>query len=462
MLLLDLGLPESSGMETLIKARKITKSLPIVVLTDLNDEQTALDCLNAGAQDFLLKSDLALESLSRAVRYSIQRQQMNETLAATNHLLEQRNAELRRLCETAQRFVDNVSHEFRTPLTVITEYVSLLQDGIVGEVRLDDEQQRFLSILADRANDLNTMVDDMLDVSKLQAGLLSSWRKNCCLSDVLRHLRPALETKAAIKDVTLEFDIDDDLPAIYCDGEKLGRVVINLVVNAIKFCGDPGRVVVSAKARPARREIAIFVSDNGHGIKLEDQQKIFGRFKQLEARVQSAQQGFGLGLSIAKELVDLNLGEMSLTSELGRGSTFSFTVPIADPLEVTRRYLRRLQHTACEETELAVFDVSLAFELEGSVADDVDAFLNYVLRPDEVLFRCDTQRWLFLVPMAESTVGQYVSRANEMLADSNRNRPGHPIPEIAMEAIGQWQLTDESGLLTCLEQLLSQGGVTHV
>jgi signal transduction histidine kinase len=242
VLLLDLGLPESSGMETLLKVRAINKSIPIVVLTDLSDEQAALDCLNKGAQDYLLKSHLALDTLSRSVRYAIQRQQLREQLASTNALLEKRNADLARLCDTAQRFVDNVSHEFRTPLTVITEYVSLLQEGVVGEVELDVEQQRFLGVVADRADDLNTMVDDMLDVSKLQAGLLSTWRKNGNLTDILRHLRPALESKAQIKDVQLEFRIAPDLPAIYCDGEKLGRVLINLVVNAIKFCGNPGHV----------------------------------------------------------------------------------------------------------------------------------------------------------------------------------------------------------------------------
>jgi len=462
VLLLDLGLPESCGMETLVNVREINASIPIVVLTDLSDEQTALDCLHQGAQDYLLKSHLALETLSRSVRYAIQRQQLHEQLSSTNALLEQRNAELASLCETAQRFVDNVSHEFRTPLTVITEYVSLLQEGIVGEVELDAEQQRFLGILADRADDLNTMVDDMLDVSKLQAGLLSTWRRNCHLADILRHLRPALESKAAIKAVQLEFQIDPDLPAIYCDGEKLGRVVINLVVNAIKFCGDSGYVRVSATENPAGGEVVIAISDNGPGISKENQETIFGRFRQLEAQVRNAHKGFGLGLSIAKELVDLNLGEMSLESEIGQGSTFSFTVPIADPVEVTRRYLRRLKATAVAESQLAILEVTIPWELAAAAAEEVDAFLNYAMRPEDVLFRCETHRWLFLVPLARSDAGQYIARVNKMLKDSNRNRPGHPLPDMAMDEVGLWRLADQSSLLGCLEQLLSERGVVYV
>ena len=461
VLLLDLGLPESCGMETLVSVRAINASIPIVVLTDLSDEQTALDCLNQGAQDYLLKSHLALETLSRSVRYAIQRQQLHEQLTSTNALLEQRNTELARLCETAQRFVDNVSHEFRTPLTVITEYVSLLQEGIVGEVELDAEQKRFLGILADRADDLNTMVDDMLDVSKLQVGLLSTWRRNCHLTDILRHLRPALESKAAIKNVQLEFQIDAGLPAIYCDGEKLGRVLINLVVNAIKFCGDPGSVRVSATENPAGGEVVIAISDNGPGISRENQEAIFGRFQQLEARVRNAQKGFGLGLSIAKELVDLNLGKMALESELGQGSTFSFTVPVADPVEVTRRYLRRLATTAVAESELAILEVTIPADLPAAAADEADAFLNYALRPEDLLFRCQTHRWLFLVPLVGLDVSQYATRVNKMLADSNRNRPGHLLPDLAMDDVGQWRLTDQPSLLGCLEQLLSERGVVY-
>jgi signal transduction histidine kinase len=461
VLLLDLGLPESCGMETLVKVRAINTSIPIVVVTDLSDEQTALDCLHHGAQDYLLKSHLALETLSRSVRYAIQRQQSHEQLSSANALLEQRNTELARLCETAQRFVDNVSHEFRTPLTVITEYVSLLQDGIVGEVELDSEQKCFLGILADRADDLNTMVDDMLDVSKLQAGLLSTWRRNCRLADILRHLRPALESKAAIKDVQLEFRIDADLPVIYCDGEKLGRVLINLVVNAIKFCGDPGCVRVSATEIPASGEVVIAVSDNGPGISQENQKTIFGRFRQLETPVHNAQKGFGLGLSIAKELVDLNLGQMLLDSEMGQGSTFSFTVPVADPVEVARRYLRRLEAAEVAESQLAILEVTIPTELSAAAAEEADAFLNYALRPEDVLFRCDTHRWLFLVPLAGSEVCQYISRVNKLLTDSNRNRPGHPLPEVTTHAVGEWWLTDQLSLLNCLEHLLSERGVVY-
>lgn len=453
VLLLDLGLPECFGMETLVRVRALNPSIPIVVLTDLSDEQAALKCLNEGAQDYLLKSHLALESLSRAVRCAIQRQQLHEQLSSANALLAQRNAELARLCDTAQKFVDNVSHEFRTPLTVITEYVALLREGVVGDVELDAEQQRFLSILADRADDLNTMVDDMLDVSKLQAGLLSTWRKDCQLTDILRHLQPALESKAKIKKVDLEFQIPEDLPTIYCDGEKVGRVVINLVVNAIKFCGDPGMVVVAARVAPTAREMVIEVTDNGPGISREDQERIFGRFQQLKAGEVGPQKGFGLGLSIAKELVDLNLGQLYLRSEVGTGTTFSFTVPLADPVEVTRRYAQRLTAES-PGVEVAILEAALAEEESAAAADDFDAFMNYALKPADLLFRCGLHRWLLLVPLRDAEPADHIARLEKLLVDANRNRPGYPLPETTIQVAGQWRVEEPRLLLEQLETSL--------
>ncbi len=305
IVLSDLTLPDSQGVDTVAALRNQQRHLPLVVLTSLSDDAVAMAALDHGAQDYLVKDGMTPENLHRTIRYAIQRQnnlieieRLLTELRLAQSQLEKKNRRLAKLCRTAHRFVDNVSHEFRTPLTVIKEYGSLLRDGLLGDV--NDEQQRFLDVLNDRSDDLNRMVDDMLDVSKLGAGILGICRCNCQLRNIVRRLQPGLARKAVLKNIDFQIDIDQDIPPVYADPEKVGRVIINLVVNAFKFCGEPGMVRLSASQPATGKQVKISVSDNGVGIRPDDLRKIFRRFKQLETGVRASTKGFGLGLSIAR------------------------------------------------------------------------------------------------------------------------------------------------------------------
>ena len=293
-------------------------------------------------------------------------------LEQSKELLKQKNRRLARLYKTAQRFVDNVSHEFRTPLTVIKEYATLICDGLAGDV--NDEQQRMLNIVVDRADDLNTMVDDMLDVSKVEAGMLGAWRRNCRVADVVRHVMPALALKAQVHGVKLETDVSPRLPAVYCDGEKLGRAIINLTVNGIKFSRQPGVVRLWVQDQPEAREVVVGITDNGPGIDEEQQTAIFKRFKQLDTNIRRSTKGFGLGLCIAKELIELNLGTMNMVSKVGQGSTFSLTVPWADPIEVTTRYLKQLAVQPRKSPTVSLLRAEVDEAVDDSLCNDADAF----------------------------------------------------------------------------------------
>ena len=174
--------------------------MPVLVLTSLDDEDTAVAALDCGAQDYIVKDSegITWARLRQAIHYAVQRQAIrNEKqellcqLQDATQLLEKKNRHLAKLYRTAQEFVDHVSHEFRTPLSIIKEYASLVRDGVVGSVNGD--QWRLLNVIDDRSDDLNIMVDDMLDISKLKAGLLSAWRKTCTIDEIVQHVMPALE-----------------------------------------------------------------------------------------------------------------------------------------------------------------------------------------------------------------------------------------------------------------------------
>ncbi|MCP4887220.1 MAG: hybrid sensor histidine kinase/response regulator [Planctomycetaceae bacterium] len=462
IILSDLGLPDASGLDVVRKLRRDFDSMPLVVLTGLDDESVAMQALDVGAQDYLRKSELTAEGLIRALRYAIQRHQNSvmrelvEELHASREMLRTKNKRLEELNRHAHQFVDNVSHDFRTPLTVIKEYVSLISEGIVGDVNA--EQCRMLNTVEDRADDLNTMVDDMLDVSKMEAGVLSVCRKKCTAQEIFDRVHPNLEKKASLRDVNLDIHIAPDLPDLYCDREKAARVMINLVVNAIKFCGTPGRVVVSAVHLPKTNEVEIRINDNGPGIAPELLTSIFGRFKQIDT-VPSSQstKGFGLGLSIAKELSRLNFGNINVESEVGQGSTFAFTIPCNDPVAVVSKFLAQGFPGDRKPQRLHFFTATLTDASCLNVAHEIDNLFGYIAREDELLFRLSEKRWLLITPMADKTVQNYIDNIQSTHDQISRNRPLGPLPKTMIQSIGNFSPESElDQLLNTTSQLVAQ------
>ncbi len=241
--LLDLSLPDCTRSETLVRFRKICgDELPIIVLTGLMDKQLALEAVDCGAQDYIGKDDVTPNVLSRSIRYALARQNLLLEVKTTNNLLAEKNARLAQLCDTAQQFVENVSHEFRTPLTVIREFTSIIRDGLDGPVTA--KQAEHLNKVLHRTDDLALMVDDMLDASKLGAGLLGVWRKKCQAGDLIENVAGLLRSRAASKRIKLSTEITPDLPLVFCDEEKARRVIMNLAVNAIKFAAESGNVEI--------------------------------------------------------------------------------------------------------------------------------------------------------------------------------------------------------------------------
>ncbi len=441
---LDLNLGDSRGLATLNSLCSHVPDVAVVVYTDLDDdEEVALEALHCGAQDCLPKQHGG-EMLVRSVMYSVQRHHneheirtLLELVCRNERLLQDKNTRLAALNEVAHQVVDNVSHEFRTPLTVIREYASLMKDGIGGQ--LSDQHLDFVEIISDRADDLATMVDDMLDVSRLEAGLLAMARTQCHVAEIVDRVRLGLERKANIRRVALTFDLPEDLPEVFCDPEKVGRILTNLAVNAIKFCGDNGKVSISASLMPKNKDVILRISDNGPGIAADNLAVIFERHKQLSNSAGSTK-GFGLGLNIARELVENSFGQMTVDSRVGKGSTFSFTLPVAEPMEVLGRYLSRLEIDDQSTRTVSLLEVSVDGDVAVNLADDVDAFWNYLLRRNDLLLRLKATRWLLVLDADESACEAFLGRYEHTLAETNRNRLRGPLPEVRLRQVGTWQL----------------------
>ncbi|MEO0528956.1 MAG: hybrid sensor histidine kinase/response regulator [Planctomycetota bacterium] len=463
----DLTLPDGEGATAVERVREVAPSTPLVVLTNHNSQELEDSVIRHGAQDFLLKSQVlvsaktARSAINRALHHAIHRQQsLDEQARLVGELrdsqlqLQKQNDQLSELCKTAQKFVDNVSHEFRTPLTIIREYASLIREGVVGDVNA--QQAEMLNVLEDRSDDLNTMIDDMLDVSRLESGIVSVRRKECSLRDVLDRLMPPLLRKAEVRKIDLDLEADEELPLIWADAEKLSRTLINLVVNAIKFCGQPGVVRVGVEHDPVAAEVSITVKDNGPGIPADQCEMIYERFRQPVAAVRQSTKGFGLGLGIAKDLVDLNLGKMFLHSVVGEGSTFGFTVPIADPRGVLDRYLQRLVDA---ETQGMTRLVELTADTtDTATSGDIEKLIEMQLFRDDQLFAISDGRWAAVMIAPSFEQSQFEERLMKGHARQSRNRPRGPLPEVSVREVGCWQLTADTGspLAKAFDALLSQ------
>ncbi|MBN1642736.1 MAG: GAF domain-containing protein [Anaerolineae bacterium] len=220
-------------------------------------------------------------------------------------------------------FVSIVAHELRTPLTSIKGYTDLVLLGAVGPV--DDRQRHFLQIVQSNVDRLAALVSDLLDTTRLAAGKIRLEWKAIALLAVVHEVCDSLSEAIRARGLVLDVDIAPDLPAVWVDRQRVIQILTNLLSNACRYTPEGGRITVSAELSDGT--VVVAVTDTGIGIAPEDQEKVFERFYRADHELVKQQPGIGLGLSIARSLVELHGGRLWLNSEPGMGSTFRFTLP---------------------------------------------------------------------------------------------------------------------------------------
>ena len=392
------------------------------------------------AQDCIDKNDLTPILLSRSIHYALLRQQLALKLKTTNDLLEEKNLRLTQRCDTAQQFVENVSHEFRTPLTVIREFTSIIRDGLDGPVTA--KQEEHLNKVLHRTDDLALMIDDLLDISKFEAGLLGVWRRKCHVKDLIENVIGLLSGRAASKSVTLSANVPQNLPEVFCDEEKARRVIMNLMVNAIKFAPEGGRVDVWARHAKGQHDVAIGVSDDGPGICKENLEVIFERFQQGNQSLSTSTKGFGLGLNIARELVGLNLGKINVETKPNVGSTFSFTLPRFDVRVVFERLLDRVSFIARSTSDMSLFTVEVDMK-KCEPAMVVDEFLQRSVRANNLVMPGGNGSWIIAAACTEPDCERMIQHLITEWANYTRNCPQVTLPPLQITFRGSWSIADQ-------------------
>ena len=362
IVLLDLSLPDSFGLETLARWQLIAPKLPVIVLTGSDDEALAVAAVREGAQDYLVKGKIDGVVLVQAIRYAIERKLVQEDLRdAKNGLerrVEERTAELRTtnvrlqseiaertlaqqqaaellLREQAARAeVENVnrskdeflailSHELRTPLNAILGWSEILRSGDATV----EEVQEGIQVIDRNARAQARLVEDVLEVSRIICGKVRLNIASVDLAAVIEAALASARPSAAAKGIRLYSEIGDIPVSVTGDAVRLQQVIWNLISNAIKFTPRHGEVAVQVHRKD--EQLLIQVIDTGIGIKPDFLPFVFERFRQSDGSITRSHGGLGLGLSISRHLVEMHGGAISATSGgEGNGATFTILLPL--------------------------------------------------------------------------------------------------------------------------------------
>ena len=253
-------------------------------------------------------------------------QRMNENLDLKVAELAEANVGLWESTNFKTEFLANVSHELRTPLNSIIGFAELLLSDSENDPDADPKRSRHLSNILTSGRSLLELINDLLDMAKIEAGRMEVNLEPICIEDLLEGLTGIMTPQASSKSIELDCHVEDDLPQLETDPGKLQQILYNFLSNAIKFTPNKGQVTLQAEG--AGKHVLLSVTDTGPGIAPDMQDLIFEKFRQADASHTREFTGTGLGLAICRELAELLQCELAVESTPGRGSTFTVTIPV--------------------------------------------------------------------------------------------------------------------------------------
>ncbi len=330
----DYRLPTFSAPDALELLKRTGLDVPFIIVSGTISEDIAVESMQAGARDFLVKDKLARLSaavqreLSAAHDRRIQREEEGRSRD-----LEQARDQAERENRFKSQVLASMSHELRTPLNAIIGFSELLVDQKAGA--LSDKQTGYVEDILHSGHHLLALINDILDLSKAAAGRLELDLKTMAVGPLVNEVISMLQPQTQAKQIAIEQALPEVLPEVLADAERLKQILCNLLSNALKFTPGGGKVTIRGalawKADGlAEDRMQISVIDTGIGILPEDQERIFGEFEQVRPKDAGARQGTGLGLALARRLVELHGGRLWVESAgEGQGSAFHFTLPTA-------------------------------------------------------------------------------------------------------------------------------------
>ncbi len=316
--LLDLFLPDSKGLETMKKVQELVPDLPLVILSGMDDESAAIEAVQKGAQDFLVKGQSDLKFLPRIINHAIERARITKDL-------ELAKKEAEEATKLKDKFVSLVAHDLKSPFNAILGYLGLMNDDQVNPVH--ENHRKMITRMMDSGKRTVKMIQELLDINRLQTGKVILEKKFfdgyfTCAS-VVGNLKQLADKK--------EISVIHEIPRgfrLYGDSSLFGEVILNLVSNAIKFCKKGDTITILA---PPDEKMGIAVKDTGVGISETRQANIFKPEEITTTMGTAGERGTGLGLPFSHDIMKYHGGELTVESVEGEGATFQATLPFTQP-----------------------------------------------------------------------------------------------------------------------------------
>ena len=322
------------GGTTIVLKKMLPRRAPLITMSRVGEivaslaaqrPESAFDEVKRQNQELLQSLSETRERQEELARVNQELEDTNRGVVALYAELDERADHLRRADEIKTRFLSEMSHEFRTPLSSILALSGLLLDGADGD--LTGEQEKQVGFIRQSAEGLLELVNDLLDLAKIEAGKIEVHPIEFAVPSLFSAVRGMLRPLLVGQTVNLVFEDVQDLPLLYNDETKVSQVLRNFISNALKFT-ERGEIRVSATMNQEDRTVTFAVADTGIGIAPEDQARIFEEFTQIENPVQCKVKGTGLGLPLCRKLAGLLGGRVDVVSQVGIGSTFSLTMPL--------------------------------------------------------------------------------------------------------------------------------------
>jgi signal transduction histidine kinase len=292
-----------------------TRSLLVVPVLREGRVISVID-LESTDPDYFTSDDMAfVKGLANHAAIAIENAQLFEQVNEAN--------------QAKTEFMSTASHELKIPMTSIKGYAKLLGMGAGGP--LSDQQREFVHVIVNNVDRMSQLVNDLLDVSRIEAGRIRLEIRDVQMEDVIQEVLESIQTQIENKKLNLKVDLAQNLPELRADYNRIVQIVTNLLSNAYKYTPEEGTITVVAKPHNNGDDIegiAVTVQDTGFGISEEDQAKLFNTFFRSSDQSVRDQPGTGLGLSITKKMVESHGGELTFESKLGQGSSFTFTMPL--------------------------------------------------------------------------------------------------------------------------------------